>query len=62
MADVACTCEGAVCIEPCQLLPVWRTYVCTGCGREVPWCFGANDYMPDHCDDCWLAAHTRGGV
>jgi len=35
------------------------TYVCRGCKRRVPWCFGAADDMPDHCDDCWAKAHRR---
>lgn len=33
------------------------SYVCAGCKRRVPNDFGAADDMPDHCDDCWAAAH-----
>lgn len=32
-------------------------YTCRGCKRRAPWCFGASDDMPDHCDDCWAAVH-----
>lgn len=34
-----------------------RTYRCAWCRRDVPWCMGASDDMPDVCDDCWCAAH-----
>lgn len=34
-------------------------YACPGCKRLVPWCFGAADDMPDHCDDCWSVAHVK---
>ena len=33
------------------------SFVCAGCKRRVPNEFGAADDMPDHCDDCWEAAH-----
>lgn len=36
-----------------------KTYVCRGCKRRVPACFGASDDMPNHCDDCWAAAHRE---
>jgi hypothetical protein len=28
-------------------------YACLSCNRAVPWCFGAADAYPEHCDDCW---------
>lgn len=34
-----------------------ETYVCAGCGKTRPWCDGAADDMPDHCDECWDKAH-----
>lgn len=48
-----CTCGGSLCGKDN------RTYVCEVCRREVPWCFGAADDMPDACDDCWYAAHMN---
>lgn len=36
-----------------------ESYVCAGCSRRVPNEFGADDDMPDHCDDCWLEAHPE---
>jgi hypothetical protein len=41
-----CCCDG-FCAD--------RTYECAGCFRDVPWCYGAHDDMPDYCDDCWDA-------
>lgn len=35
-----------------------RRYRCLWCRRDVPWCFGAADDMPEVCDDCWVVAHT----
>lgn len=32
-------------------------YLCAGCSRWVSWNFGADDDMPEHCDDCWALAH-----
>ena len=32
-------------------------YQCAGCRRWRPWCDGAHDDMPDHCDRCWAEAH-----
>lgn len=34
------------------------TFECVECKREVCWCMGAWDDMPDVCDDCWCEAHT----
>lgn len=28
-------------------------YRCKGCRRTCCWCFGADDEMPEYCDDCW---------
>jgi hypothetical protein len=33
-----------------------RRYKCMGCKRVRPWSDGAADDMPNHCDECWLAA------
>jgi hypothetical protein len=30
-----------------------QRYTCRGCKRFVPYCFGADDELPNHCDDCW---------
>lgn len=46
-----CLCGGGIC-EGTQDKPSKR-YTCEGCDRSVPWCFGASDNMPMHCDDCW---------
>ena len=32
-------------------------FICEGCQRKMPYCLGAADDMPDHCDDCWGLAH-----
>jgi hypothetical protein len=37
---------------------VEHVYVCAVCRRTVPWSNGADDDMPDACDDCWAAAHA----
>lgn len=29
-------------------------YVCAGCQRTAPWCFGGGDKYYDYCDDCAL--------
>jgi hypothetical protein len=34
-------------------------YLCPGCKMWRPWCFGAGDDMPDHCDNCWAKAHKN---
>lgn len=59
--DVPCTCRYAfsmeggfryvrgVCEEPGKSF-----FVCAGCHRNVPWCFGAADHMPHYCDGCWV--------
>ena len=31
----------------------WKYFDCPGCGRRVPWCYGAADDMPELCDGCW---------
>jgi len=46
-----CLCGGGIC-EGTQDKSSKR-YTCRGCDRSVPWCFGASDNMPFHCDDCW---------
>ena len=55
--DEACRCArlvldeivGAICEKP------GRSYfVCAGCARLMPWCWGADDNMPEHCDRCWV--------
>jgi hypothetical protein len=53
-----CICGGTICGIDRRFTvrhpPVRkRTYVCKGCKRRVPWCFGAADHLPYHCDDCW---------
>lgn len=39
-----------------------RKFRCHGCKRRVPWCYGAGDGMPNHCDDCWVALHKKLGA
>lgn len=36
-----------------------ETYECVGCHKEVPWSNGGANDMPEHCDDCWAAAHRE---
>lgn len=48
IASPQCFCDSEDC---------W-VYRCPGCWRIRPWCFGAADDMPDHCDDCWAKAHA----
>lgn len=31
-------------------------FECATCGYLRPWCRGADDGLPDSCDDCWVAA------
>jgi hypothetical protein len=33
-----------------------RTYECSMCLREVPWCYGGSDEFSDFCDSCWCEA------
>lgn len=35
-----------------------ETFKCAGCGKDKPWSQGASDDMPEHCDECWSAAHA----
>ncbi len=42
LAD-AHACEGGAC---------GGVFLCPGCVRQVGWCRGASDELPDHCDDC----------
>lgn len=49
-AGPQCTCGGSICGTR------GKRYICVGCKRDVPWCFGAADDMPEHCDDCWSVA------
>lgn len=30
-----------------------QIYQCSHCKKWVPWCFGADDYLFDVCDDCF---------
>ena len=32
-------------------------FICDTCGREVCYCQGGADDMPDTCTDCWADAH-----
>ena len=32
--------------------------VCASCGREAAFCDGADDQMPEACDECWRAAEV----
>ena len=35
-------------------------FICIACGRCVCGvCEGADDDLPDHCDDCWLDEHQE---
>lgn len=34
-------------------------YLCPSCLRHVPGWFGADDDMPDLCDDCWYEAQRN---
>lgn len=34
-----------------------RLYECATCKRLVPFCYGADDAMPESCDDCWVAVY-----
>ena len=43
-SEVKCSCGD------CEL--EGNYYVCAGCKRTVPWCFGAADKYFDYCDDC----------
>jgi len=52
MSDPKCMCGGTICGVR-KGKPLLRTYKCKGCKRQVPWCFGADDDLPHHCDDCW---------
>lgn len=57
--SVPCTCGGSVCgITEAGDLRV-RRYRCRGCRQRVPWCYGADDDMPFHCDDCWSRRHAE---
>lgn len=49
--NTQCLCGGDVC-EGTEDRPGKR-YVCKGCDRSVLWCFGGDDNLPFHCDDCW---------
>lgn len=47
-------CECSICVTlPEFLNQPGQRFVCIGCDRSVPWCYGAADDMPLHCDDCW---------
>jgi hypothetical protein len=34
-------------------------FECKVCGRLMPYCMGADDDLPDACDDCWSKAHRE---
>lgn len=36
------------------------TWVCSGCRRRLPACFGGADRTPDLCDDCATEATDAG--
>ena len=42
--------------------PRCRTYCCKGCGRRVPWCYGAADDLSDYCDGCWVVARFAHAI
>lgn len=47
--------------ETLASLPEYRMYFeCRTCHREVPYCYGAADSMPDSCDACWSATYGQG--
>lgn len=48
-----CNCGGATCENDRSV------YLCKGCSRWVPWCYGGADDLPEHCDDCWAEAHEK---
>lgn len=52
-----CVCGGTICQNKAGD-PAVRRFRCVGCRRLVPWCFGAADDMPLHCDDCWAEMHA----
>ncbi|MBD2386039.1 hypothetical protein [Cylindrospermum sp. FACHB-282] len=37
---------------------VRETFKCDKCDRLVPWQKGADNDMPNACDDCWAKAHS----
>lgn len=60
MSRPVCTCGGGICQRRDDIGRfAVRTYRCAGCHRKLPWCFGAHDEMPDHCDDCWADAQRQ---
>ena len=34
-------------------------FVCARCGRDTPWCRGADDEYPELCDDCAVLAQQE---
>ena len=57
-AVVHCQCGGGVCGDYDPETDTYtekdgKTYLCPGCLRNIPWCCGAADDMPELCDDCW---------
>ena len=50
---VPCRCGGDICGLNRDGTARKVRYKCRGCRRWVPWCFGAADNLPHHCDDCW---------
>lgn len=57
--ETPCLCGGDICGLTKDDRPRKRRYRCKWCKRWVPWCFGAADDLPLHCDDCWVKAHKE---
>ena len=52
MTEQPPACEACPEAERCAWRGNW--FECPGCGRRVPWCYGAaDDAMPELCDGCW---------
>jgi len=61
--NLGCLCKGTlevwpyasvVCMDSrLQYNPTACKFTCIRCRRRVPWCRGADDALPEHCDDCW---------
>lgn len=48
-----CQCGGDGCRMP-------DSYRCGSCLRLIPFCMGADDDLPDSCDECWAKAQGGG--
>ena len=50
--------EGCRARSDCQACrSAGMLFLCRGCLRLLPWCVGAADCLPGHCDDCWARLH-----